>query len=212
LIVAYFKAPDAIGGIHTVYARYQIMPFFIFPFWLASIEFSKLIKTLIAVITMVLIVGLMTVRIPVHKLCSETIEEYVSIEKYIPANSTVIPLSYTTNGKTPDGKTIADRTWIFFHGADYLGVGKPLIMMGNYEAHTDYFPLRWIGEVNPFTYLSEGSGIEGIPPQINIERYEKETPYKVDYVLLLSLDQEYINHPNTISLFKQLQANYTRIT
>jgi hypothetical protein len=35
-----------------------------------------------------------------------------------------------------------------------------LVFAGNYEANTNYFPLSWKPELNPFAHLKEGNGIE----------------------------------------------------
>ena len=122
----------------------------------------------------------------------------------------MLPLFYAFDGRTIDGKLITDRTWIFQHAADYLGTEKPLVMMGNYEANTGFFPLKWKRAMNPFVHLCDDNGIEKQPPKIDLAEYERETAVKIDYVILLCLDSNSINHPDTKNLFDQLQQGYTK--
>ncbi|HWB62760.1 MAG TPA: hypothetical protein VG603_04555 [Chitinophagales bacterium] len=211
LVVFYFNCPNAIGGAGIVPERLQIIPFVILPFWLATANFSKPLQVIIAAGAIILTCCLAIVRIPVYRLTSGAIEEFMSVQQYIKPESTVLPLSYAHNGKTEDGKPIADKIWLFFHSADYLGATKPLIMLGNYEANTGYFPLLWKREEDPFVHLCDNDGIEAIPPSVVIPEYERATGKKVDYVIPLCLDGEFRNHPNTINLFQQLDSFYTLI-
>jgi hypothetical protein len=212
LVLAYFFSPGSIGGIATVYERMELLPFIVLPFWFASISFPRWLSSFIGLFSMALVIGLMAARIPVHIACSEAVSEYMSVSPYVRDESTVLPLSYAHNGKKADGQMIADRTWIFFHAGDYIGTLKPTVMMGNYEGNTGYFPLLWRGDQNPFAHSSVGDGIEGTPPKIDLDKYEKESNKQVDYIVLLCLDDQYKTHPNTIDLMNQLQnKHYTKV-
>ena len=211
LTTFYLRAPNSIGGVGTVFERYQILPFIILPFWFASISFPKWLAAIGGLFAIVLTIWLMCVRIPVHKQCSEAVAEYMSVGKYIKDESCVLPLNYSRSGNTITGASITDRIWMFFHASDYLGTKKNLIMMGNYEANTGFFPILWQQDINIFAHLSKDEDIEGSPPKIDIARYEANTNTKIDYVILLCLDSPSLSHPNTVALFAQLNKNYLKI-
>lgn len=211
LVWFYFKAPDSFAGGGMINDRLQVLPFIPLICWLASLRYPRWVQIPVAATAVTLVLCLLVVRLPIHKQASLLVEEYQSTAKYIKPYSTVLPLSYAHNGKTTDGKLLADRTWIFFHSADYLGAGKPLIMCGNYEANTAFFPLSWASNKSPFAKIATNSGIEGCPPSADLLHYKERSGEELNYVLLLCLDDEYRNHPYTQDILMQLDSGFTHI-
>jgi hypothetical protein len=211
LLWFYFNAPANFAGGGMISDRLQILPVIPFICWLASLKFPRWFQIPVAATAATLTICLLIIRLPVHKQASLLVEEYQSTARYIKPYSTVLPLSYAHNGKTTDGKLLTDRTWIFLHSADYMGAGKPLIMCGNYEANTLFFPLSWVKDKSPFNKIATNSGIEGCPPSADLLHYKEKSGEELNYVILLCLDDEYRNHPYTQDILMQLDSGFTHI-
>jgi hypothetical protein len=211
VLVCYFNAPAGLAGGSIFRERLQVIPFTILPFWLASLYYARWVKVSIGLVSVILSLALMQVRLPVHRLCADAVSEYMSAAPYIKPLSTVVILNYAQFGKTTTGEVITDNQGIFVHAAEYLGATQALILLDNYEANTGYFPLLWHKEVNPFDYLSRGDGLEGIPPLIDIPRYELQSHHQVDYIALIALDSEFDHHPNTLDVMSQIAKQYQHV-
>jgi hypothetical protein len=184
LLLIYFLLPDwmASGGLFNIRTQYITAMFFISG--LALVQWTSLQRRIILGGTALLFFWLMMVRFPVVMRASEAVEDYLSISSHIEAQSTVLPLSFRHNGLRPNGKLVADRIWLFMHGADYLAAEKPLIILSNYEANAGFFPLIWHYEKNPFAHLAIESGIEGQAPNVSLRKYAERSGLDIDYVLL----------------------------
>lgn len=213
LLLFYFFAPAGIAGAGMVSVRLLILPFILFIFWVASVNWRVGFKTTVALIFGICTFALVAVRLPVHVSSSHLIEEYATAMQYVKPKSVVLPLNYSHTGIDPGGKPLNDRSWICTHSIDYLGAEKPLIILDNYEANTGYFPLIWHPQKNPFTFLAKAGtlSIELIPPLPDIEPFEHQTGHKIDYVFMLCLTNEYGKHPNTLDVLSQLKKNYRKV-
>lgn len=184
LLLIYFFLPDwmASGGLFNIRTQYITALFFISG--LALVQWTSLQRRVILSGTAFLFVWLMAVRFPVIMRASEAEEDYLSLGSQIEQGSTVIPLSFQHNGLRPNGRLVADRIWLYMHGADYLATEKPLVLLSNYEANAGFFPLKWHYEKNPFAHLAIDDGIEGQPPNISLGKYSERAGIDIDYVLL----------------------------
>jgi hypothetical protein len=170
-----------------------------------------MLKKAMTFAAVVIVLSFSVVKIPVHKLASEAVEEYVSVREFIPSQSTVLSLSYAHNGKTPEGAWVSDRIWLFMHAFDYMGTDRSLVLFGNYEANTGYFPIIWKEHKNPYKHLSKGFGLEHLPPDVDILGYENHTESQVDYVVTWCLDAQFKETPESVHVQKQLNQHYELI-
>jgi hypothetical protein len=53
-------------------------------------------------------------------------------------------------------------------------------VLDNYEANTNYFPLKWHDGINPHKHLSRKRGIEGVPPSAAINEYRLKNGVVID--------------------------------
>lgn len=207
-LIIYFNQPGGVAGGFLLKERLQMLPYLIILPWLATVYYPDWMKKLMPLFFAGVSLILLSIRLPYHVQASEAVEEIVSAREFISDRSTVLSLSYSFNGKTVEGGLIANKVWLFTHAADYLGAEKKkMILLGNYEANTEYFPLKWVESKNPFSRLGI---IEGIPPHVDVEGYLLKTKGTVDYIMMLFLDHEneLISHANTKSLLIQLDRNY----
>jgi len=207
----YLHQPASLGGVGIVPERLLFIPFLLAIIWAANANFHTTIKKLVAIFSLVFLCIFMYLRLPVYQKNSDAVKEYLSVGDYIEDESTILPLSFAHAGFTPDGKPISDRIWVFIHATDYLGTMKPLIMFGNYEANTGWFPLIWKGSRNPFQHISKDAGIEGLPPSVDLLNYKANTGGSIDYVLLWCFDFADKTQLPVQDLISQLDQEYQLI-
>lgn len=207
----YFNTPDQVAGGFYIKIRLQIFPFLLLLLWLANSEYRKWFKWFIIAGATIITLSLTLIRLPIYFRASEALKEYLSVQGYIAERATVLPLSFSRRGKTAEGEIIADRNQIFRHGLDYIGCGKNLILFDNYEGHMPYFPISWKRSRDPFRWISTNEGITNEPPSADILNYHSKTGGNIDYIVTWCLDKQYLGHPYTRSIVKQLQQGYDLI-
>jgi len=151
---------------------------------------------------------LSAVRMSVMSDVSNALDEYLGVERMIKPGAVVLPLAFSKEGEHTDGKLIADRNSVFHHAAGYLGVGKEMILLDNYEANMGYFPVKWREEVNPYTYLSRGNGIEGVPPGGNIAAYKQATGVDIDHIIMWCYKPGYLDNGQFRNFYNEITAGY----
>ena len=139
---------------------------------------------------------------------SAGVADYLSGAKYIKPYSVILPLDFAPAGIGENGAPIAEKNYIFTHAAEYIGAGKPLIFLDNYEALAGYFPLLWTYKTNPYAHLSREEGIEGLPPCADIEAYEKSSGEQIDYVIMWCYNPTFLNKGHYQYLAAQIAAHY----
>ncbi|MDX1908973.1 MAG: hypothetical protein SF053_18195 [Bacteroidia bacterium] len=211
-LLLYFKQPGGFAGAGVLPIRLQALPWIGAFLWMATAQWSPRWQLIAAIPAAVLMTALLVLRLPVQQQASQAAEEYQTAVSAIPPRQVVLPLSYSHNGKNLDGSQIAKRIWLFMHGGDYMGVSKPLILLGNYEANTGYFPIMWRHQINPFVYLSTQEGIEFQPPSVDIPGYAEKARWgRVDYVVTWCMDSTVMDHPYTQLTMKQLTEDFDEI-
>ncbi|MBE2290417.1 MAG: polysaccharide biosynthesis protein, partial [Chitinophagaceae bacterium] len=103
---------------------------------------------------------------------------------------------------------ITDKNNTFAHEGQYLAMAKPVIVLDNYEANTNYFPLKWHDGVNPHKHLSRKRGIEGVPPSAAINEYRVKNGVVIDYVLTLCFDSTMLKDRDVAELMNEVADGY----
>ena len=136
----------------------------------------------------------------------------------IKPNTTLLPLSFSNTGHAPDGKVLSGRVKPFWHASGYIAAQKNVVVLNNYQAALDYFPIAYRSETSPFlhigieNYPSKGDwGIEAEPPRVDFLNYPQRTGGHVDYVLIWQVLEGHRTLENTKSIFKQLEEGYDLI-
>lgn len=110
---------------------------------------------------------------------------------FIKPNSVVLPIYYGGN-------------WLEPNFNNYLGVDKPIIILGNYEANLGWFPLKWNLNAMPKYLLGESENVDGAYACINPEG----KPKVIDYVFIFGDRRQIGYYPE----FKKiLEEKYQRI-
>jgi len=204
--------PNSISGGLEISFRMAVIPFVALLFWASTANFPLWSQLTAQCIAIGIGIGFMAIRLPVHIKASEYAKEIYSCKPYINDPATLFVLNYDWEGKTPDGKSIANRAWLFNHVDCYLGTDKSLIISDNYEAHFPYFPMivRW--NTNMYTQTDkDGINFDNRPPRADILNFNRRTGENIDYVLMISYREEFKDNPYTQEIFAQLDQAYTKI-
>ncbi len=86
----------------------------------------------------------------------------------IPEGCILLPIDMTEN-------------WLENHFSNYLGIDKDLVILDNYEASVDWFPVRWNAQKMPQILLGNQSSVSGISWRTN---NKASNTRQIDYIFL----------------------------
>lgn len=156
-----------------------------------------------------LFVILFFIRMPVIYKAADAIEDHMGAAAYIKPGTVVLPLNYDTWGRDREEKVISSRNNIFCHMAQYLTTKVPnVVVLDNFEANTDYFPLKWHKDKDPYVHLGRWPGMQAVPPAGDIMAYKTNTGITVDYVLVMNPNTSYSQFETATTLWKEVQRDY----
>jgi hypothetical protein len=210
-LVAYFTAPSQMSGGSFVNTRLSLFVLFLLILWLAVHPFAVRPKWVVQVSAGLLALGLLAIHIAAYDGFNDYLAEYVSVGGELKPDRTLLPLTFARQLRA---KGLGDaKVGVFRHAAGYLAAQRGVIDLENYEAHTDYFPVRFLPQIDPFNHLGTGGGgvdegLQAEPPQIDLRRYVDETGRSVDYVLLWQVLPEQRDTLAGRAIFDQLAAEY----
>ncbi|MBX2906801.1 MAG: hypothetical protein KF744_12230 [Taibaiella sp.] len=204
-----FFPEDFMGRAIIIAARVQLILYLIGACIVAYRMEPGKTKQIAASLLLLCFLVMSVIRTACRLEAAKSVRSLLATASEVKPESVVLPLQFSDNGLDENGKKIANQNSLFHHTAQYLGADKPLIVLDNYEANAGYFPVSWLPEANPYFHLNEANGIEGLPPGGNIEKYERETGRRVDYVLLHNYRPEYMSDSGFHRLATQIQDLFT---
>lgn len=163
-----FTLPDSNSTIGFVSSRIMLLFFIFLILWLSSQKVPLLIKIVIFVL-----INITNYSILFHNFKSVSpgciiANEVNTAAKFIKPYSTVLPLNNSNN-------------ILYTHISNYLGSGNPIVVLENYEAKTEIFPLKW-SKVNQNCLLSTDYSIK-----INLAFHlAPECLAQLNYIFILS--------------------------
>ena len=110
---------------------------------------------------------------------------------HIKENSLVLPVNMSDH-------------WLETHFSNYLGVEKPMIILSNYEASVDWFPLKWNNVNMPKILLGNQHSISGIKW---ISNENSSRVRQIDQVVLYGKTEK-INDPEWRDLKAELSSDF----
>lgn len=110
--------------------------------------------------------------------------EYLKIGKYLAPGKLMIQYTGPVVKELPGGTTVDTYIDPCLHICGYLAIEREMLSLDNYEAATDYFPLRWQKRLDA-EYLISGRNI--MP---DLSYYEQLCQRKIDYVILWNTSPE----------------------
>ena len=98
--------------------------------------------------------------------------------------------------------------WLHGHASNYLGIDKPMVILENYEASLDYFPIRWNRNNIPNLYFGEMSSANDC---LSWESNSNNDIAVIDYIFLLNDEQESISNECINQISDQLKNDYLEV-
>jgi len=168
MLLCFFVLPDdlATGGVVKVRFGYFFFLFLIL--WLSSRNISSRTQVIAASIVLLTVLVKLGHFTKISGRLSDDAVAYVSASEFITPNSIVLPLNYSDN-------------WMHSNLSNYLGTEKHILVLDNYEAGREHFPLQWKPGMNPVLLMGSFNG--DLPLCADIARFEKSTGKKIDYVI-----------------------------
>lgn len=131
LLFLYFFLPDADGsGVGFVSIRMCLLFYIFLVLWIAMQKLPEWIILPAIALIVVLNMGKLKTYIGAVADLNHTAKELNSVAEHIPDNSIVYPWNFSGN-------------WLQKHFSNYVGVDKPVVILEDYEATLNWFPLTW---------------------------------------------------------------------
>ena len=194
ILLLYFILPDMYKGYGFVSSRLLVFFFLFFISWIASGYMNIWIKITAVLVIIVMNTFMLSIYIKESKKLNYSACEVEKAATYIPPNSTVLPVNQS-------GK------WIYGHFSNYLGIDKPMVILENYEAGLDYFPINWNVKKMPRMLFGEADSIASC---LNWNSQTDNDPEIVTFVLLIK-NMELNDDPCNTKINEILNRFYERI-
>lgn len=175
MLAGYLFIPDnfATGGVVKVRFSYFFFLFLIL--WLATQKIPKEMINVSAAIVILLSCARLYHFAKSSKQLNKDAVVFYSATELIEPNSIVLPLNYSSN-------------WMHSNLSNYLGTDKHIIILDNYEAGREHFPLAWRTNMNPGGLLGSFNGT--VPLCADVSAFENGSTKKIDYIVLWKNDNE----------------------
>lgn len=108
----------------------------------------------------------------------------------IKPNSTILPINLSSEK-------------LFTHISNYLGIDKPMIILENYEATLDHFPIKWVHNKRNDKIRADGMNLRQISTILNHEK----TFQDIDYIFILKDKTELVLNSSITDSFKLILKN-----
>jgi hypothetical protein len=204
--VTVLNTPGSTPGGGTTHDRVSLYVFLALLLWLAAQELETSVRRVLVGASLAIAIGLMALRLPRYAEMNDQLREYLSVEALLPRHATLLPISFAHQGRRADGTTVSWRVEPFLHGGAYLAVERDLVDFTNYEADLGYFPTLFRPEANPYRWLRGGQ--ETSPPCIDLPRYDRRAPRKLDFILVWGAAWANQADPCTDAILRHLEARY----
>ena len=129
-LVIYYKMPDSAGYAGFISVRIAIMIYIFFILFFATSTINKFLQYGLVFVLLGTHFMHMRFKNSVQKDLNKYSVELSIIEKTIPNHSVIYPVDMSGN-------------WLAGHFSNYLSANKQILVLENYEATNDYFPIKW---------------------------------------------------------------------
>jgi hypothetical protein len=210
LAAVYFKAHDPASVHFYVPPRVLLYLFLTLLLWLAGQPMTWRVRWAAPPLAAVIALGFVASHALKYREFAPQLREFVSAGDQIRPNSTFLPLIFAPQGCDAAGRPSSIDVSPFYMASGYIAAARESVDLRNYEANTDHFPVRFVPERNPYVTLAVGKGLDSIPPKIDLEKF-RSAGGEVDYVLLWGVTEKLRGHPDTVALYRQIEAEYERV-
>jgi hypothetical protein len=167
LVAVYFFSPEGVAGGSILKPRLEMMPFLVVLPWLSG-RLGRWGRVAAVAALAALAVRPVSFAVPCYRAGGRDVEAFVRGLDAVPPDSVVVPLVFDRH------TTGCMRTGSVDHATGYAALAKGLIDWDNYEAQTDYFPVRF----RPWAVRPTSLDIEGDPAHLQVAALQA----RVDYI------------------------------
>lgn len=163
----YFLAPDQMASGGYISLRIALYFTLFALIWISLQKLPSFVFILSMIVSLFCTVKLLDIHTTESLKLSEDANELYLAAPFIDEGKTVLPLNYSGN-------------WLHSNFATYLGSERKMLVLDNYEASTPHFPMKWKENKEP--YEIAGDYANSSQPCLTIDRYEKVSGVRVDYI------------------------------
>jgi hypothetical protein len=162
----YFASPEGAAGGSMLKPRLLLVPFLVVLPWLAA-RLGRWGRAAAVLALAALAARPALYALPCYRAGGRDVESFVRGLDAVPAGSVVVPLVFDHH------TTSCLWTGTVDHAAGYAAVARGLLDYDNYEASTDYFPLRY----RPWVSAHGALTIESDPLHLEVRRLQSRADY-----------------------------------
>jgi len=210
--ISYLTCPHSIGGAGSIDIRLAFLPPLFLLLYFATKKWTELAKIIFISSSFLISITFLIIRFPYVLKASEIGKEIMSSSQYIEDKSVILNLHFDYYQQLPNHDSVFHHDGSFLHFSDYLGAvkNKHLILLNNYEAEINYFPVNWQPGMNPRSTMS--GFIQGnLPPCGDYHLYEDQVNKKIDYILFQNWRQDALYNPCTKILIEKINLDFTKV-
>ncbi len=205
---SYITAPATVGGAGSIEIRIAFLPPIFLLLFLATKVWKDLHKIIFIGSAFLISIVFLAFRFPTVMESNKVAKEIITGAEHIKDESVVLNLHYDDWQITKKGDSLFQKDNSFLHLTDYYGAlkDKHLVMLMNYEADINYFPVNWAGGKNPRETINGYYAGNSYPPCGDFTKYEAQSDHPIDYVVLQNWREEFLNEKCMQELNAQMQA------
>jgi len=210
--ISYLSCPHSIGGAGSIDIRLAFLPPMFLLFYFSTKKWTDLSKVIFVAASFFISITFLVIRFPYVMKASAIGKEIMSATDFIEDKSVVLNLHFDYWQQLPKGDRVFQLDGSFLHFSDYLGAvnHKHLILLNNYEAEINYFPVNWKAGKNPRE--SVAGFIQGsLPPCGDYSLYEKQVNKKIDYILFQNWRKDALLNPCLKTLVEKINTEFSKV-
>lgn len=210
--ISYMLCPQSIGGAGSIDIRLAFLPPMFLLFFFATKRWNELPKLIFISTSMFLSVLFLVIRFPYVMKASQIGREIMKAGEVIGDRGVVLNLHFDYWQQLPRQDSLFHHDGSFLHFSDYLGAmrHKQLVLLNNYEAEINYFPVNWKPGMNPRETMP--GFIQGqLPPCGDYHAYEHQSGSRIDYILFQNWRQDALLNPCVKELIRMINTDFVKV-
>lgn len=182
---SYMTCPASIGYAGSIDIRLAFLPPLFLLISLSTKNWTPFFKTSFMSLSFIISIVFLIIRFPYVMNASLVGGEIMKASKLIDNKSLVLNIHMDDWQDLSNKDSVFQKDGSFIHVSEYIAAqkNKQIVMVMNYEAELNYFPVNWLPGFNPLYSLKTmlpGS----YPPCGDYRNYETQINKKIDYVLI----------------------------
>ena len=194
-LIALFIVPDNIGAMGFMSSRMLLFFFLFLIAWLSTKKFHAWLTILVFIIINYVNIALLNIYYKSAKNNNIITNDISNASLKIEPFKTVLPIN-------------TNDYWLYGHISNYLGIDKPIVILENYEASLDYFPLKWNRHDIPNLNFGTMSPSNECLSWVSNSKNEISL---IDYVFILSDGQKIISDECENKIINILAKDYIEV-